>query len=126
MPIGKKVGRRVAVLLLDRSVQRLSTEEDASQRVVILRRDRVELVIMTSCAGDGHRQRRFEDDVDLVVGDVHLKLCARRVVAFGTEREHAGRDPPSLGRRRCFLFLALAISRLRSVREEKGRTVCRH
>ena len=48
--------------------------EDAVERVVVVGRDRVELVVVTAGAGDGQAQQPATDDVDPVVDDVFLHV----------------------------------------------------
>ena len=49
-----------------------AAREDAVQRVVILRRDRIELVIVAARAGDRQAEEALRHDVDAVVDDVVL------------------------------------------------------
>ena len=61
--------------------------EDAVERVVIARGDRIEFVIVAAGAGDGEAEEAARDDVDAVVDDV--VLVAEEAAAEG-EKAHGG------------------------------------
>ena len=82
--------------------------EDASERVVVLGQDRVELVVVAASASDGQAQHGLRDHFDLLV--VHVVEHARLVLLgdrFGAEREKAGSDD------------ALAVHAIRIVRRQQ-------
>src|SRR4030095_7614226 len=57
---------------LDRALGVARALEDAVKRVEVLRRNRVELVVMTSRACDREAEERLREDVDLVVDEIRL------------------------------------------------------
>ena len=84
------VGHDVIVL------HRVGALEDAGHRVIALRRDRVELVVMTPRAADAQPHERLADRVDLLVDDIQLHFAWIRLGQnLCTDHEKAGRnDPP--------------------------------
>ncbi len=52
--------------------------EDRRQRVVILLRDRIKLVVVAADAAERHSQEGFAERVQLLVDDVHFQLLAIR------------------------------------------------
>ena len=52
--------------------------KDAGQRVVVGRRNRIELVVVAAGAGDRHAQHARPVDVDLIVDHVHAELFGLR------------------------------------------------
>ena len=67
--------------------------KDPRQAVVILRRDRIELVIVAARARDGQAHERPAGEVDLVVDDVADELFLVRVAAAPfADHVDAGRD----------------------------------
>ena len=85
--------RLVALDDADRAVARLGAAEDAGQGVVVLLRDRVELVVVAAGAGDREPEERLRRRVDLLVDHVHLELPAvALVVRLRADRQEAGGD----------------------------------
>ena len=83
------VGHDVVVL------HRVGALEDAGHRVVALRRDRVELVVMTPRTADAQPHERLADRVDLLVDDVQLHLARIRLGQnLCADHEKTGRDDP--------------------------------
>ena len=61
--------------------------------VIVLLRDRVELVIVAASAGDRQPLKGLEGRIDLFVGDVHQELPAvPLVVRLGADGEETGGD----------------------------------
>ena len=76
-----------------RAVQGLGAAEDARHRVVVLDRDRIELVVVAAGAGQGHAEHPARDRVDLLVDHVDRELDrVARVVTLGADGQVAGRD----------------------------------
>ena len=63
--------------------------EDAVERVIVLGRDRVELVVVAAGAGDGQAEQAAGDDVDPVVDD--LVLVVEEPPADGQEPQRRQR-----------------------------------
>ena len=76
---------------LDGAQHYLRAFEDAAERIVIGRRDRIELVIVAAGAGDGQAEERLAEDVDLVVHFVGADFAqiGRRIPLLA-EPEKAG------------------------------------
>ena len=72
----RQLGRRLAVVLhrLEAHLPEARTKHEPAQGVVILRADRVELVVMATGAGDRQPEERLAEDIDLVVDAVALVL----------------------------------------------------
>ena len=76
-------------------VHRLRALEDARERVVVGRRNRIEFVIVAARTAQRHAQERAPHGVELLVDDVHLHL--HRIVLgehLRTKGEEAGRNQP--------------------------------
>src|SRR6185369_4456444 len=69
---------------LDGAQHYLRAFEDAAQRIIISRRNRIELVIVAAGAGDGQAEECLAEDVDAAV---HL---------FGADLAQVGRSIPLL------------------------------
>ena len=84
------------------------TREHAEQRVVVLRGDRVELVVVAAGAGERQAEERLAEHVDLVVDPVGVlgPRIDRRVLRLAEPPERrwrgATRSSPSFGLRRGF------------------------
>ena len=105
-------------------LHRLGAFEDAGQRVVVRRRDRVELVVVAAGAAERQPQEGPADGVDLLVDDVHLHL--HRVVFgqhLGPERREA-RWPSSRSNVAASSPVA-AAGRRPVARARTGRRACR-
>ena len=86
------------------SVHRVRALEDAGQRVVIRRRDRVELVVVAAGTAQRQAEERSADRVNLLVDNVHLHFDR---VVFG-EHFRADRQEPRRGHPRKFRLGSLA------------------
>ena len=65
---------------------RLGAFENPRHRVVVNGWDRIELVVMTAGAPDGHPQHALADRVELLIDDIHLKnVFVLHLVVGGTE-----------------------------------------
>ena len=72
-------------------LHRSCTLEDSGERIIIGRRNRIELVIVASSASQRETHEGSADRIDLFVDDVHLHFygivfCQH----FGTERKESG------------------------------------
>ena len=90
-----------------RSQQRLvlrlvATREHAVKRVIVLGRNRIVFMIVTTGARDGQSQQSARDHVDAVVNDVRLivqKTAAKGQKAHGGERPFVGSQIELVGRK---------------------------
>ena len=69
----------------------VAAEEDACQRIVILRGNRIELVIVATRAGQRQSQHLPTDQIDLAVDDLRDRQIASHLLPGG-ERQHACGD----------------------------------
>ena len=86
-----ELGGMVVALRVEGAVASVGRQEDSREGVVVLLRNRVELVIVATRAGDGETEHALGGGVELLVGEVHLKLgISPRIVAFGADGEVTG------------------------------------
>src|SRR5262249_22679895 len=77
----------------DSAVARLGAAEDARHGVIVLLRDRIELVIVATGTRYGQTLEGLERGVDLLVDHVHLELLAvALVMGLRAKGEEAGGD----------------------------------
>src|SRR5262249_16703181 len=71
--------------------------EDAGQGVVVLLRERVELVVVAAGAGEGQPQETAADRVDLVIDDIGHPLPAVDAAPRTKGQQGGGNDPIAEG-----------------------------
>ena len=74
------------------AVKRGGAREQARHRVVLARRNRIELVVVATSTRDGQRHEAGGRDFDLLGNDVHLEVGIVLSSRFRAEREKAGRN----------------------------------
>ena len=83
----------VVALRVEGSVARVGRKEDPRDRVVVLLRDRIELVVVAARARHREPEHALRGRIKLLVGEIHLELrLSARIVALGADREVAGGD----------------------------------
>ena len=101
----------------------VDTFEYPCHRVVIPGGDRVELVVVTTCAGDRLCQEAFSDDVELFIDNIHVELFL--VLVFQERITHhqkrrGDQVPSSCVNGRCLEQIARELLRHKLVKRQVG------